>query len=72
VVRTVVEDIGLALIVLGVAMLNIPIAVVIGGAFVVLAANLHDGRRTDRAGADLEPAAGPPTGDSYDPSWPDR
>lgn len=44
-VRTVCEDIGLAVIAAGVALVNVPAGVIAGGLMIVLAANMHDGIR---------------------------
>jgi hypothetical protein len=45
VVRTVIEDAGFLVIVTGVALLSVAAAVILGGLLLVLAANLHAGRR---------------------------
>lgn len=41
-VRTVCEDIGLAVVAAGVALINVPAGIIVGGLFIVLAANVHD------------------------------
>lgn len=67
-VRDLFEDVGLAVVALGVAMFSVPAGVIVAGLLIVLAAQLHNGRSQPVKPGDAEA----PPADAGAGNWPDQ